>query len=214
MPEVKFCGITREDDARYAAELGAAYAGVIFAGGPREIAPAQAARVFAAAGSRLRRVGVFGRNFGERLSDVLAATPLDVVQLHADPTVEDVRVVRARFTGAVWAAVRVVGAEIPAVTVALMDEADAVLLDPKVPGALGGTGTPMPWSEIAERLATIRGDSMLVLAGGLTAGNVEEAICALDPDVVDVSSGVESAPGVKDRERMAAFAEAARRVRI
>jgi phosphoribosylanthranilate isomerase len=209
--EVKFCGLTREADASFVADAGGAYAGVIFAGGPREIAPDRAARVLAAAGPAIRRVGVFGRDFRTRLPRVLAATSLDVVQLHADPSVDDVRVARDLFGGAVWAAVRVRAADIPHVAAVLIAEADALLLDARVDGALGGSGVTLPWPAMADQLARIRCGGMVVLAGGLTAENVEDAAAALEPDVVDVSSGVEEAPGVKVHERMAAFAQAARR---
>ncbi|HVZ47740.1 MAG TPA: phosphoribosylanthranilate isomerase [Gemmatimonadaceae bacterium] len=211
MPDVKFCGLTRETDASFVAEAGGAYAGVIFAGGPRELAPERAARVLAAAGPAIRRVGVFGRDFRARLPRVLAATPLDVVQLHADPSVDDVREARALFGGVIWATVRVEGTAIPGVAASLIAEADALLLDARVDGALGGSGVALPWPALADQLTRIRCGGTVVLAGGLTAENVEDAAAALEPDVVDVSSGVEEAPGVKVHERMVAFAQAARR---
>ena len=209
MAEVKFCGLTRALDAAFARELGAAYAGVIFAGGPRALAPARAAIVLASAGA-VRRVGVFGADFRRVLPDVLAETSLDVVQLHGDPGVEDIRDARRLFDGAVWAAVRVHGAAIPGVAAELIGEADALLLDAKVEEALGGSGVTLPWARLADQLVRIRCGGVVVLAGGLTAGNVEDAVAALEPDVVDVSSGVEEAPGVKVHERMLAFANAVR----
>jgi phosphoribosylanthranilate isomerase len=94
---------------------------------------------------------------------------------------------------------------------ALFSAADAVVLDAAVDGRLGGTGVPLPWATVARALDGVRGSAPLVLAGGLRAENVGLAIEALAPDVVDVSSGVEAAPGVKDHERMRRFAEAVRR---
>jgi phosphoribosylanthranilate isomerase len=92
--------------------------------------------------------------------------------------------------------------------------ADALLLDAHVPGKLGGTGTTLPWRTMAADLRELRAaagpESRLVLAGGLTPDNVGEAILLLRPDVVDVSSGVERAPGIKDHDRMHAFADAVR----
>ena len=85
---------------------------------------------------------------------------------------------------------------------------DATLIDAFVPGALGGTGVTLPWTQLAARLRSVRGNSRLVLAGGLRPENVAIAIAALSPDVVDVSSGVESSPGIKDHDRMRAFRDA------
>jgi phosphoribosylanthranilate isomerase len=106
--------------------------------------------------------------------------------------------------------VRVVGDVVPDSAAELFGVADAVVLDARVPGALGGTGVPIQWARIAGVIAGIRARGRLVLAGGLSPGNVEEAVAALHPDIVDVSSGVESASGVKDHARMRAFFRAAR----
>ena len=211
MVEVKFCGLTREEDAAYAATLGANYAGVIFAGGPRELTPERARDVHAAAGMSLRKVGVFGADFRTRIGEVTRIAPLDVVQLHADPTVADVHDARAVFGGLVWAAVRIEGEQIPESAAELFSAADAVLLDARVPGMLGGAGVALPWVRIAEALKRIREGGRLVLAGGLRPQNVSDAVAALAPDIVDVSSGVESAPGIKDHARMEAFIRAAQR---
>ena len=210
MTDVKFCGLTREADAKFASSVAARYAGVIFAGGPRELPPSHAAAVLGAADATVHRVGVFGADFRDRIPLVLGQVSLDVVQLHADPTVADVRAARALFDGTVWAAVRVRGAEIPARTAELFGEADAVVLDAMAGEALGGTGARIPWPDVADALALIRAGATLVLAGGLTSANVRDAIVMLTPDIVDVSSGVESAPGVKDHERMTAFIHAVR----
>jgi phosphoribosylanthranilate isomerase len=208
--EVKFCGLTREDDAAAAAALGAAYAGVIFAGGPRELSPECAALVHAAAGPAVLHVGVFGADFRTKVPDVIRHAPLDVIQLHADPSVSDIIEARAIFPGVVWAAVRVAGDVVPDSAAELFGAADAVVLDARVTGALGGTGVPIQWARIAGVIAGIRAGGRLVLAGGLSPGNVQEAVAALHPDIVDVSSGVESASGVKDHARMRAFFRAAR----
>jgi phosphoribosylanthranilate isomerase len=210
--EVKFCGLTREGDASRAASLGATHIGVIFAGGPRELTPARAGEVLSAAGNQPKRVGVFGADFRTRLRSVTAVARLDVVQLHGDPTPADVSAARDLFDGEVWTAVRVRGAEIPDGVADLFATADAVLFDPRVDGVLGGTGKRLDWATLGPALAHSRGsDGRVVLAGGLTPENVTEAIAAIRPAIVDVSSGVESAPGVKDHARMTAFAEAVRR---
>jgi phosphoribosylanthranilate isomerase len=210
--EIKFCGMTREADAAFAARAGATYIGVIFAGGPREIPPERAASVLAAAGDGVKRVGVFGADYRERIPLVLSAVDLDVVQLHADPGVDDLREARRVFGGTVWAAVRVPGTALPEDAAALFRRADAVLLDPRVSGQLGGTGQRLPLEDLAPAVQRSRegASARLVLAGGLTPENVAEAIRMMPPDVVDVSSGVESAPGVKDHAKVGAFADAVR----
>jgi phosphoribosylanthranilate isomerase len=110
--------------------------------------------------------------------------------------------------------VRCEAGRLPAGAAALWSAADGLLLDAHVPGKLGGTGTALPWRAMAAGLRELRAvagaRSRLVLAGGLTPDNVGEAILVLHPDVVDVSSGVERAPGIKDHDRMHAFAEAVR----
>lgn len=190
-----------------AASLGAMYAGVIFAGGPRLLAPDRARTVLAAArGSS--KVGVFGAQPAAAIVEIARDVGLDVVQLHGDPSPDDVEAVRARFDGEVWAVVRCAGADVPEPTRVLFEAAHAVVLDAKVPGQLGGTGVTVAWHQLRDILAPWRVGA-LVLAGGLTPGNVAEAVRALAPDVVDVSSGVEVAPGVKDHERMRAFKRAA-----
>lgn len=208
MVEVKFCGLTREEDAACAGALSAGYAGVIFAGGPRELAPDRALSLHLAAGANVKRVGVFGADFRTRIGRVTEVDALDVVQLHADPSVADVRDARRLFAGEVWAAVRIERDAIPIVAEALFAEADAVLLDARVPGKLGGAGVALPWRQIAMEIERIRRGHRLVLAGGLRPDNVAEAVEALLPQIVDVSSGVESAPGIKDQSKMQAFSRA------
>ena len=208
MTELKFCGLTRAEDAAMGAQLGAAYLGVIFAGGPRLVTPARAREVLAPAGS-VRRVGVVGTQAPAVIGAMAEEAGLDVVQLHGDPDAGFLAAVRVQFSGQVWAVVRCEGAAVPDGTEDLFQVADAVVIDAKVPGQLGGTGVTVPWAELRDVLAPWRGGAPLVLAGGLTPGNVAEAVVILTPAVVDVSSGVEVSPGVKDHERMRAFRRAA-----
>jgi len=208
--DIKFCGLTRASDADYAASLGAAYVGVIFAGSPRRVTAAGAATVVAPARGRARTVGVFGAASAAEVASIASDVGLDVVQLHGDPTPDLVERVRPVFAGEVWAVVRVAGDTLPDGGLALLSVADAVVLDAKIDGRLGGTGTSFDWDGVARSLDHHRGQSRVVLAGGLTPANVAQAIRVLAPDVVDVSSGVESAPGVKDHARMRAFSEAVR----
>jgi phosphoribosylanthranilate isomerase len=213
LAKVKFCGMTRPEDAALAAEIGANYVGVVFAEGPRRVTPAQARGIFEAAGGTVKRAGVFGTNSPDEIAKVSEQARLDVVQLHADPTIADVRAVQKKFKGEVWAAIRLAGAHIPPEAEMLFETADAIVLDARSEKRLGGTGQALPWDGIAVDLARDRGGAAVVLAGGLTPDNVESAIRTLAPDVVDVSSGVETAPGVKDPWLMRQFYAAASRSR-
>lgn len=201
--------MTRPQDAALAAEIGASYVGVVFAEGPRRVTPTQALAILDAAGGSVQRAGVFGTNAPDEIARVSEEARLDVVQLHADPTVADVRAVRKKFKGEVWAAIRIAGAHIPPQAEILFETADAIVLDARSEKRLGGTGQALPWDDIAVDLARDRGSSAVVLAGGLTPDNVASAIRTLAPDVVDVSSGVERAPGVKDPRLMREFYAAA-----
>lgn len=207
MAEIKFCGLTRAEDAALACELGAAYLGVIFAGGPRLVSVDRARAVLAGSVENVRRVGVFGRTSADEIARAVEGARLHVVQLHGDPTAEDIASVRVATGAEVWAVARI-GATVPAVIEELFAEADAVLVDTKVEGRLGGTGVAIDWTRVAPELHSRRKGRALVLAGGLRPENVADALAALEPDVVDVSSGVEAAPGIKDHARMRAFAAA------
>jgi phosphoribosylanthranilate isomerase len=204
--EIKFCGLTRPADARFAGELGAAYLGVIFAGGPRMLSAERAAEVLDGCTTGAQRVGVFGSATASEIGRIAREARLDVVQLHADPRADDVAAVRSVSAARVWAVVRVTDA-LPADIDDLFGTADAVLIDALVPGSLGGSGVAVDWEALRPELGTRR-SGRVVLAGGLTPDNVARAVAALRPDVVDVSSGVESAPGIKDHARMRAFAAA------
>lgn len=213
LARVKFCGMTRSQDAALAAEIGATYVGVVFAEGPRRVSPGEGRSILDAAGANVRRVGVFGTNDPGDIARVSEQARLDIVQLHNDPTASDIQSIRGRFHGEVWAAIRIAAHHIPAESEQLFDQADAVVLDARSEKRLGGTGRALPWNEVALDLARDRGSSAVVLAGGLTPSNVAGAIRTLAPDVVDVSSGIESAPGIKDPWLMREFYAAATGIR-
>jgi phosphoribosylanthranilate isomerase len=209
--EIKFCGLTRAADAREAVALGARYAGVIFASGPRRLSMEQACAVLADVPESVRRVGVFADATVEVIATAAETLGLGVVQLHGDDSGRLLDGVRSRFNGEVWSVLRIRDAGLPDIATELFTAADAVLLDAHVAGKLGGTGVTLPWEQLVNELNAVRSRAMgarLVLAGGLTAENVAEAIRLLRPDVVDVSSGVETAPGIKDHARMRAFRDA------
>lgn len=209
--EIKFCGMTRAEDAQMAVALGASYVGVIFAGGPRQIGLERAADVLRDVPSEIRRVGVFDRPSFDDLETIAEQLALGAIQLHGGSDVVTIGRMRSTFDGEIWAVLRLSNGALPPDAEALFEAADAVVLDAHVPGRLGGTGVALPWHELVKRVRPLRGRrARLVLAGGLRAENVRQAIELLRPDVVDVSSGVETAPGIKDHALMRAFRDAVR----
>ena len=203
---IKFCGIARREDAGVAAGLGAAYVGSIFAESPRRVSPDEAADIWAAAADT-RKVGVFGDASVAEILRAADASGLDVIQLHAGPGEGTIEKLRASFRGEIWAVVRI--GEAGAIAVAGEScDADAILVDSYSESGLGGTGRAFDWGREADAIRRLIRDKPLIVAGGLDPDNVADAIRALAPDVVDVSSGVESYPGVKDHARMRAFASA------
>ena len=210
---VKFCGLTRAADVARAAELGAEYVGVIFAGGPRLRTLTEAAEILRGAGDA-RCVGVFGTPGADELHRYVQSIPLRIAQLHGDSTARAVSAARLAGAQEVWAVVPVTGGQLAPGAEELFQCADAVVLDTRASTGLGGTGRSFDWELVAQALVGLRGPlrargGRLVVAGGLTPENVAQAIRYLEPDVVDVSSGVELAPGIKDPILMSRFVEAA-----
>ena len=208
MADIKFCGLTRPEDADFAVSLGARYVGVVFAESPRQVTDDRARAVFARVPMGISRVGVFGDTKPEQIAARADVLGLDVVQLHGDPKPRTIARVRKRWHGRVWAVQRIADT-LPDSARDLFDVADGVVLDTRSADQLGGTGVPLPWENLKERVELFRPPrARLVLAGGLTPDNVRQAIETLQPDVVDVSSGVELMPGIKDHDRMRAFRDA------
>lgn len=210
MAEVKFCGLTRGVDAAFGAAIGASFVGVVFAGGPRLRTAEQARELFSAAATA-RRVGVFGAQSVADIVSMAREAELDVVQLHGPSEPRVVDGIRRHFAGEVWRVLRVRGAGRDEDWRGASDGVEAVVVDALVDGALGGTGVPLDWASLAAAFDGRVRPARLVLAGGLRPENVARAVALLAPEVVDVSSGVESAPGIKDHALMRAFAEAVAR---
>jgi len=213
-PELKFCGLTRPEDALTAAGLAAAYAGVIFAGGPRLLTMERAGEVLVDLPPSMGRVGVFAEQDAGTVAACVAAVGLTVAQLHGPRPPADVRAVRQAAGVPVWAVLRLAGGALPDEYERLAEAADGIVVDALVPGRLGGTGATLDWEVLAESLRRRGRPRRLVLAGGLRPENVARAVALVAPDVVDVSSGVEAAPGLKDHARMRAFAAAARGIPV
>jgi phosphoribosylanthranilate isomerase len=202
---VKFCGITRLDDAREAERLGAWAIGLIHhRASPRYCDPAVAAEIGTAMKRRLEVVGVFVNSPLDEVAQAAENEALTMVQLHGDEGPAFCREAARRTGCRVIKAIRVRSAA--DVQAAETYRTDFHLFDAHRASAPGGTGETFDWTLLAGRRSSVPA----IVSGGLTPGNVAEAIAAARPYAVDVASGVEAAPGVKDHERMAAFAAAAR----
>ncbi len=209
MAEVKICGIRSTADLAVAAEAGARYAGfVFFPPSPRALTAQAAAALAQEAPEGLCKVGLFVNPADEDLDAVLDLAALDMIQIHK---VEDPARLAAlrRRAGLPLIAAAPLGAETDfPLALRLAQAADMILFDAKpAPGAAlpGGNGLAFDWSLLAGR----RWPGPWMLAGGLTPENVAEALARTGAARVDVSSGVESAPGVKDPAKIRAFALAA-----
>ncbi|MBT0671259.1 phosphoribosylanthranilate isomerase [Novosphingobium profundi] len=206
---IKICGISTPDALDAAIRARAEYAGfVFFAKSPRNVTPAQAAQLSQRAEGRITRVGLFVDADDATIAQALAAARLDALQLHGQETPERAAQLRARHGVEVWKALSVATARDVERAGAYAGAIDRVLFDAKTPaGTLpGGMGLSFDWSLVANW----KGPIAWGLAGGLTPDNVGEAIRRTDAPLVDTSSGVESAPGIKDHARIAAFCETVR----
>ena len=197
---VKICGITRVDDAVAADRAGADAIGVVFYGpSSRDVSPALAADIAGSVGAFTSTVGLFVNPAAADVERILGTVRLDRLQFHGDESeafcqqfgVPYIKALRTR-PGADLAAL---AADYPS--------ASGILLDSYKPGVAGGTGETFDWRVIPESLR-----SAIILAGGLSPDNVGAAIEQVRPAAVDVSGGVESAPGIKSEQRIRAFIEA------
>lgn len=196
----KICGITRVEDALAAAEAGADAIGLVFyPKSPRAVSIQQARAIIAALPPFVTTVGLFVNASRCELGEILDAVPLDLLQFHGDESPHDcagfhrpwIKALRVRPGDDLQAACR------------FYQGASGILLDAYVAGVPGGTGEVFDWSLIPQGLS-----KPVILAGGLTPGNVAEAIAQVRPYAVDVSGGVEAAKGIKDAARIQAFIQA------
>jgi phosphoribosylanthranilate isomerase len=201
---VKICGITSVADGLAAAEAGADMIGLMFYDkSPRHITPAQAVEITRALPSFVLRVGVFVNPDEEQVTRAISECGLSLLQFHGDETSEFC----TQFGLMSIKAQRIRGAE--SLETLGKFNTDALLLDTYSPGALGGTGETFNWDLAVEAQKL---GKPIFLAGGLTPENVAEAVRKVRPFAVDVSSGVESAPGKKDPSKVRAFIQAVRSV--
>jgi phosphoribosylanthranilate isomerase len=202
-PRIKICGITQVDDAERAVEAGAWALGLIlWSGSPRRCALPDAERIAATFRRRVEVCGVFVNAPLDEVSATADAVGLTMVQLHGDEGPSYCGEVARRTGAKVIKAARVRGG---ADIIALEPfHTDFHLLDAYQPGMRGGTGESFDWELVQRRRST----TPLILSGGLTPDNVAEAIAATHPFAVDTASGTEARPGVKDPEKLRAFAAA------
>jgi phosphoribosylanthranilate isomerase len=205
MTKIKICGITREEDALVAAGRGADFLGFIFVPEtPRHVEPERAAAIVAAVRRERERppqfVGVFRDASADYVRDVVSTVGLDLVQLHGAEGDDDVRSIGVRAVKSFR-----VGDTLPDTTA--HPSAEWLLFDTYDERRAGGTGRRFDWS----LLAVYGRQKPFFLSGGLTPDNVAAAISLVRPDAIDVASGVESAPGIKDHEKLERLFERVRR---
>ncbi len=201
---IKICGITSLTVARAAVEAGVDALGFVFAPSPRRVEPEQARDIIQDLPAGIRRVGVFVDTPPAEMAKVAEYCGLDTIQLHGQEPPDQCRVGDLQ----VIKAFRVAGPGLSQEVIPYLPVVDALLLDTHHPASAGGTGVTFDWS-LARELRDI--DRPLILAGGLTAANVQDAIRCVQPFGVDISSGVEIA-GRKNPELIRRFVKAARTV--
>ena len=197
MTKIKICGFTNAEVARAAAFAGADAIGLVFyEPSPRNVSIDIAREIVAALPPFVNRVGLFVNANPNQIDEVLCEVSLDTLQFHGDETPLDC----AQYHLPFYKAVRVTETTDIQQVATKFSAASALLLDAFNPTAYGGTGEAFDWS-----LAKVDIDLPIILAGGLTEKNVIEAIAQVNPYAVDASSGVESAKGVKDIDKIRRF---------
>jgi phosphoribosylanthranilate isomerase len=202
-PRIKFCGITSLADARLAAEAGAWAVGtILWPGSRRRCEPAEAASIAASLRRQVEIAGVFVNQPLDEVCGLADGIGLTLVQLHGDEGPSYCAEVARRTGARVIKAARIAaGSDVQAMEAF---HTDFHLLDTHRPGQFGGTGETFDWELVRLRRTSVP----LILSGGLTAANVAGAIAATQPYAVDVAGGTEASPGVKDPEKLRAFAAA------
>jgi phosphoribosylanthranilate isomerase len=201
VPRVKICGITNPEDAHHAISCGADALGfVFFPGSPRYIAPDMARQIIVELPPLVNVVGLFVNEDPGRIRETVELCGLNTVQLHGDETPEQCSYVPCRVIKALR-----LKQQMPAEVFSAY-KVSALLLDAFIPDQFGGTGHLCDW----EQAAIVASRHRVILAGGLNCENVATAVRRVRPFGVDVSSGVEKYPGVKDPEKVARFIRAAK----
>lgn len=211
--KVKICGLTRSRDVRAAVACGADALGFVFAAGSkREIDPKKAQELVQWVPAFVARVGLFLDQDAEQVGSILAQVPLSLLQFHGRETAAFCRQFGLPYIKAVSMNSGHAAAQAVEQAEGEFNDAAALLLDSHDPGGLGGTGRAFHWQRMGQTgaQAGARTGRPLILAGGLTPDNVRAAVRLVQPWAVDVSSGVEDAPGIKNTAAMRRFIEQAK----
>lgn len=194
---VKFCGITRPEDARIAVSLGVDAVGLVFyPPSPRSLSISRAIDVVAELPAFVSRVGLFVNPEPEWVDEVQSRLSLSCLQFHGEETPEEC----ARYKLPYIKAVRMKPDIDLRKTCVTYTSSSGILLDSYKKGTKGGTGEVFDWSRIPHELS-----AQLILAGGLTTANVAQAVSVVRPYAVDVSGGIEASKGIKDHNKMNEF---------
>lgn len=197
---VKICGITRCEDAQVAVDFGADAIGLVFYDkSPRYVSNIEAAKISLVIPAFVTRVALFKDAEKSFIESVLNSVEIDLIQFHGNENVEFCEQFNLPYIKALGMKAPTCDSDYLKKAVSNYVTAKALLLDGHAPGESGGAGETFDWTSVAKI------DKPIILAGGLHAGNVSSAIKIVQPFAVDVSSGVESAPGIKDKEKITAF---------
>ena len=198
---IKFCGITRAEDVKYAVSLGVHALGFVFcANSPRSVDPDLARELVAICPPFITCVGLFMNQEASTINDILSVVALDLLQFHGDESEQFCASFGRSYIKSI-----AMGEETGFDKLAAYPSAKALLLDSNKLGQPGGSGKVFDWNAIPSAI-----DKPIVLAGGLDDSNVAAAIEAVRPYAVDVSSGIESSKGVKDKNKMSRFVTSVR----
>jgi len=210
--EVKICGLSTPDGVAAAVAGGAKFVGFVFyPPSPRHLSPEQAAPLIAGVPPGITRIGVFVDPEDDLLARVLAKSPLDMIQLHGEEAPERVGAIKKKFGKRAMKAIKIAGEADLGAAAPYFGDADWLMFDarpPKEATRPGGNALAFDW----ELLRARRWPLPWMLSGGLNAGNLAEAVRISGAKSVDVSSGVESRPGVKDPAKIREFLAQASRI--
>ncbi len=205
MTKVKICGLSEPESLDTAIQCGAAFVGLAFyPPSPRHISLEVASSLAVRIPQSVGKVGLTVDAGDSLLEEILTRVPLDMLQLHGEETPERVREIRVRFGLPVMKAIRVANADDLAIMPAYAEASDWLLFDTKSAKAPGGTGESFDWTLLS---GTAPGRPWM-LAGGISAETVADALGIVRPDALDLSSAVESAPGRKDPQKIRSFFDA------
>lgn len=198
--KVKICGLTREQDVQASVAAGADAIGFVLTRSHRQISPARASQLSLIVPAGVLKVGLFLNQSRAEIEQVLNTVSLDILQFHGTETAEECRQFGLPYLKSVsmldGSAIKIAATDYP--------DAAGLLLDSHIAGKVGGSGKVFDWSLISH------GSIPVWLAGGLNPENVAAAVRQAKPFAVDVSSGVEASPGIKNAEKIAAFINAVR----